>query len=413
MTLQKKNKFRSRYFGLVINPNQPMDWKDLSVQSIELKLVELAMVTKDQVCLIMDNFRVENTNKNLTKLSRYVGQLELGKNSKIPHYQMALEFDSICYRNKVLEALQHCFPNNLIQIDVQYNFAEMVKYCTKPCTFISENFSGVIGYKYSAGLKPEYKFIAENLFPWQKFLMEEILNCAADNRIIDWCIDVSGNSGKSTYARFYVAKYVYEALLVKIDNIDRMELAIIEKIQYHRELYQRDPSVIFFDFPRAVDTKKVVSATALMEDLKGGYLETSFGGRHKEIHIENIHVVVFSNAAPDISLLSMDRWRLWNISGREFGWVMWPCKLIPVVIDFQRTTRLCLWNVEIVNLKLKEINNLVQYKNLELNSDWLKVRKESDKRFRFKNHVSRTKLQSSMIFETPNHIRIILMERYS
>ena len=42
-------------------------------------------------------------------------------------------------------------------------------------------------------------------------------------------------------------------------------------------IHCKDPKVIFFDFPRASDTSKVISATALMEDAKSGHLETTFG----------------------------------------------------------------------------------------------------------------------------------------
>ena len=51
---------------------------------------------------------------------------------------------------------------------------------------------------------------------------------------------------------------------------------------------------------------KVLKANALMEDAKSGYLETTFGGNHKEIQIGDIHVIVFSNNWPDLSVLSVD-----------------------------------------------------------------------------------------------------------
>ena len=47
-----------------------------------------------------------------------------------------------------------------------------------------------------------------------------------------------------------------------------------------------------------------------MEDAKSGHLETTFGGNHKEIDISDVHVVVLSNTAPDLSVLSINRWRL-------------------------------------------------------------------------------------------------------
>ena len=62
-----------------------------------------------------------------------------------------------------------------------------------------------------------------------------------------------------------------------------MELFIINEIQLFRETYYEDPQIIFFNFPRAVDSKKVMTAIALMEDAKSGHLETILEGSHKEI----------------------------------------------------------------------------------------------------------------------------------
>ena len=60
--------------------------------------------------------------------------------------------------------------------------------------------------------------------------------------------------------------------------------------------------MIFFDFPRASDPSNIISATALMEDAKSGHLETTFGGKHKEIEISDIHIIVLSNAHKHIRI---------------------------------------------------------------------------------------------------------------
>ena len=74
--------------------------------------------------------------------------------------------------------------------------------------------------------------------------------------------------------------------------------------------YYKDPKVIFFDFPRVSDPSKIISVRDLMEDAKSGHLETTFGGKHKEIEISDFHIVVLSNNGPDLSVLSVDRWKL-------------------------------------------------------------------------------------------------------
>jgi hypothetical protein len=41
-----------------------------------------------------------------------------------------------------------------------------------------------------------------------------------------------------------------------------------------------------------------------MEDANSDHLQTTFGGNHKEIEI--VHIIVLSNNAPDLSVLSVD-----------------------------------------------------------------------------------------------------------
>ena len=65
---------------------------------------------------------------------------------------------------------------------------------------------------------------------------------------------------------------------MKIDNLGRMELTFIKKIENYRMIHYKDPKVVFFDLPRASDPSKIISATALMEDAKFGHLEITFGG---------------------------------------------------------------------------------------------------------------------------------------
>lgn len=100
-----------------------------------------------------------------------------------------------------------------------------------------------------------------------------------------------------------MSKELTDGVFMKIDNLDQIELPLIKKYLLKS---CKDPKVLLFDFPSPSDMKKILSATLLMEDSKSRYLETTFGWNHKEIQIGDIHVVVFSNSCPDLSILSVD-----------------------------------------------------------------------------------------------------------
>lgn len=159
---------------------------------------------------------------------------------------------------------------------------------------------------------------------------------------------------------------------MKIDNLDRMELTLIKKIENYRLKYSKDPKVLLFDFPRASDMGKILSATALMEDAKYGYLETTFGGNHKEIQIGDIHVIVFSNSCPDLSVLSVDRWRLWTLSGNNYGNIIWPVNVKPWIKTVNTKNWNLIWTINLKCLSLEEIKNNKKFDDIILPEDWFR-----------------------------------------
>ena len=195
---------------------------------------------------------------------------------------------------------------------------------------------------------------------------------------------------------------------MKIDNLDRMELTLIKKIENYRMKYYKDPKVIFFDFPRASDPSKIISATALMEDAKSGHLETTFGGKHKEIEISDVHIVVLSNNASDLSILSVDRWRLWRLGGEQYENIIWPCKISPYLKKVSRRAWNIRWTVSIRNLSLEELNALKQYKSINLDESWLMKEGGNFKIFGETNQYIKDLVTN--MNNSPNYIKIKAME---
>ena len=179
----------------------------------------------------------------LITLKDFTGQLELGTKSKIPHYQLAIEMTSICTKKKILESLEKKI-NVHISVDIQFNMKSMKEYSTK--SFKGEN-------EILLERKPRLKKVLETPFAWQSFLEKNIRINNPDDRTVDWIIDPIGNTGKSSFACCYVSKKLTDGIFMKIDNLDRMELSLIKKIESCRLKYHKDPKVLLFYSPRAAD----------------------------------------------------------------------------------------------------------------------------------------------------------------
>nr|ULD15942.1 hypothetical protein [Cylindrotheca closterium] len=403
---KKKNVSRSKLFGIVVNPkfDKMVDWKSMSSLEMENKLKELRFPDRFVMTDILNQIRLQNVNKNYTDIENFMGQLETRTETSIPHYQLAIKANSSCTKKKVLEAFKEKIEGH-INVRIQFNFDSMRKYCEKPIDFISPEYSGKL-YNHEWDMsyldrKPQLRKIKDTPFAWQAFLEKNTLNVSAEDRTVDWIIDPIGNTGKSSFARYYVSKELTDGIFMKIDNLDRMELTLIKKIENYRLKYHKDPKVLLFDFPRASDMEKVLSATALMEDAKSGYLETTFGGNHKEIQIGEIHVIVFSNSCPDLSVLSVDRWRLWTLSGKDFGNIIWPVSVItPWVKRVNTKNWNIIWTIHLKYLSFEEIRNNEKFRSLSLPDSWLS---ELDIKELYTNDLT------TNINYSPNFIRIKLM----
>ena len=345
----------------------------MSVLEIGDKLKQIEFLDKFLLKGYLNNLEIINVSNNKTIINDFVGKLELGTESRIPHYQLAIEMKTICTKKRVLEALERKI-NAHINVQIQFNFESMKEYCEKKTDFISPEYSGKIcKHEWDMNFldrKPRLKKILETPFAWQIFLENNILNKTPDDRTVDWIIDPIGNTGKSSFARCYVSKELTDGIFMKIDNLDRMELTLIKKIENYRMKYYKDPKVFLFDFPRASDMKKILAATSLMEDAKSGYLETTFGGNHKEIQIGDIHIIVFSNSCPDLSVLSVDRWRLWTLSGKDYGHVIWPVDVKPWIKTVNTKNWNLVWTVNLRCLRLEEIRRSKKFDNIILPEDW-------------------------------------------
>lgn len=366
---------RSKLFGVIINPklDEPIEWKSMSKSEIVDKLKKLKFPNRFVMTEILNQVQFLNVNKNLTGTEDFSGQLEIGNETSIPHYQLAIKSGGICTKKQVLKGLEEKLDAH-INVDIQHNFENMKGYCTKETKFISDKYSGRVFKKQwkesFLDKKPNLKNIIENPYPWQKLLKNQLLIKEPDDRIVDWLIDPVGNTGKSSFARAYCSEDTTDAILMKIDNLDRMELSLINKINHYRDRYYKDPKIIFFDFPRASNMLQVMQATALMEDAKSGYLESNFGGKHKNIKISNVHVIVLANTAPDLSVLSVDRWRLWRLGGENYGNIIWPCKTISNLQSFDKDLKTVTWNIRLENLIPSDVLSNPNFNQFDLPVEW-------------------------------------------
>ncbi len=121
-------------------------------------------------------------------------------------------------------------------------------------------------------------------------------------REIHWYWEVTGGWGKTILAKFMVD--TMEAIVLSGTNKDC--LYAVAKIL---ETDEAGPPIIIFDVPRCNEGH--VSYQAI-ESLKNGLF---FSGKYEStmVRFNSPHILIFSNYYPDITKMSSDRWKIYDL----------------------------------------------------------------------------------------------------
>ena len=160
------------------------------------------------------------------------------------------------------------------------------------CSSERKIFEHLVIYENKKREKEDLSFRCRNirLLPWQHEVIETVSQ--EDNeRAVFWIEDTVGGTGKSILAQF----------LVSAENG-----ALFHDMDYRNNAFLYDKeNVVIFDLPRSY----VPGNLHFLEDLKNGHIMSSEYEPCRKI-FDSPTVIVFSNNPPDLTHLSMDRWKL-------------------------------------------------------------------------------------------------------
>lgn len=144
------------------------------------------------------------------------------------------------------------------------------------------------------------------LYEWQ----QEIINSldVFDERRINLIYDEIGNNGKSTVAAIGELKHKCIDMPPMNDFDKLMQVAC--NICMAKNEHQ--PKGMFFDLPRPLAKDKLYGLYTAIEQIKKGKLY-DWRNHYKDWWIDSPVIWVFSNHLPDETLLSNDRWVIWEL----------------------------------------------------------------------------------------------------
>lgn len=155
--------------------------------------------------------------------------------------------------------------------------------------------------KYMSDRAPVPELPMHALRPWQANLNRK-LNLSPDSRSIIFCVDKTGNTGKSWFAHYYT-------LLHRESN--NVQVVLPGKKADMIYSLQNGLRVVFLDCPRSKQGD--VIQYDFLEELKNGYLfSPKYYSEYRRFG--PMHVCVMMNEDPDMTKLSADRYDLHDMN---------------------------------------------------------------------------------------------------
>jgi len=138
------------------------------------------------------------------------------------------------------------------------------------------------------------------LFKWEQKIIYDSHNF--DTRTINIIYNPEGHIGKSTFCTYCGVHRIGRKIPYCNDFRDIMRIVMDTPTS----------NLYLFDMPRAIKKDQLYQFFSGVEEIKNGY---AFDDRYKfrEKYFDCPSIWIFTNKLPDLNLLSLDRWKIWEV----------------------------------------------------------------------------------------------------
>lgn len=154
---------------------------------------------------------------------------------------------------------------------------------------------------------PDYvaRMVREGMYPWQRQVVDSI--GSDTERIVNFVVDPRGNSGKTTMGMWLLVNG-YGKRLASTANPKELSASVLDC---------PNRKCFILDLPRTFRNHQQMELLfGAIEEIKNGFAE-DHRYKHRMETFQPPAVWVFANSLPDLSFLSMDRWRIWLLQDKS------------------------------------------------------------------------------------------------
>lgn len=241
-------------------------------------------------CFTWNNYALDDIDTLTHKLKdvEYVFQEEKGHLKGTPHLQGFIKFENARYKSSLEKQFKGCY------FEPARNEEALIQYCQKDDTRTGKIYKNL---KEQAILKiPRY----EELYNWQKEVVEMCRNDPTDDRSIYWYWEAEGCTGKTTLIKYICSHFSKATFTCATKSADILTIASEQKNIYLISFARSNP-----------DGFNPYNA---LEQLKDGLISDSkLKKKCRNIMMNSPHVIVFANWPPKTNTMSKDKWVIKNL----------------------------------------------------------------------------------------------------
>ena len=433
-----KDNYRSKFISVIIQPKLKTNefWvSNPTDKEINDKLIEVSFPTPNQMPEAFEKIRVLTANgKNKKPVIDWAYGTETSKVSKIPHYQIYLQFDVLVRLSSVYEELDKFFKGNAHIVTKKVYTNQFQEYCLKETSIFE--FKSDIYYNIKTSskiikqttnklveLRPKLKMIKENYFTGQK-LLKLIAMSEPDDRTGIWLADVIGGTGKTAFFQTIIDDPELNGLYLRIsEGVERLSSKLRRKIKNRLDEGKGYPSFIWINFGRTVDEASLKAFSDFAEQIIDGMLDDNFGNTADKdfVSLPYMNVIVSANTPPNLHQLTSDRLKLLTLFPIYKNIDTYELKeslLIPIFVETRVRIQKKHPNVlqykffirpETMDFIIPNFGNLPWFSELMEN---LKAYQEFQKTNEAKSQFYKSKMESKWFSSTPVNVQSDIYDVY-
>ena len=433
-----KDNYRSKFVSVVIQPKMETSefWlSNLTDREINDKLIEISFPTPDQMPEAFNKIRVLTVNaQNKKPVTHWAYGTETSEVSKIPHYQIYLEFDVLVRLSSVYEELDKFFEGKAHIVTKKVYTNQFEEYCLKETSIFEFKSDVYYNIKTSSKilekttnklveLRPKLKMIKDNYFMGQK-LLKAIALSDPDDRTGVWLADVIGGTGKTAFFQTIIDDPQLNGLYLRIsEGVERLLAKLRRKIENRLNEGKGYPSFVWINFGRTVEETSLKAFSDFAEQIIDGMLDDNFGntGGKDFIALPYMNVIVSANTPPNLHQLTGDRLKLLTLFPIYENIDTYKLKeslLIPIFVETRVRIQKKHPNVlqykffirpQTMDFIIPNFSDLVWFPQLMEN---LEAYHEFQKTEKAKSHFYKSKMESEWFSSTPYNVQSDIYDVY-